>query len=461
MKLKRFIGTHVRGYMNFDISFNESLTFLIGINGTGKTTILKLLSGLLTPSYIELSQIDFSEIHLTCERLLNSQSNLIHIKCIKKENVIKLSYEEPSLSKLIEDEFIFSDVITAQRGTVRESIELEKLNRAIYDFEDLNVVREIRNLRTPLFLGLNRRVSDNIQIMPFEREAIYSRRRNLNIDLLFDSVDSALSEIEDMFHTHVRKNAQSQYSLSELFRKKVFSESFKVEEHFTIPNIEYQIELEKLDERREKLNDAIDKLEVKDLSKQFSEYFDSIKNTLMVLSTTSSLDSNQNTNPDYIKALLQWLVNCSQIEKIDNIIRYANEYSENIQRLKEPIFRFVESVNLFFKESGKEIEVDNKGEIKIKIKNSKKTNTVFELSSGEKQLIVMLAHIAFHKKSKNASIFIIDEPELSLHISWQEIFVDALLKASSDTQFILATHAPAIISHISRRENCIDLTMMN
>lgn len=219
--------------------------------------------------------------------------------------------------------------------------------------------------------------------------------------------------------------------------------------------------MEKLDERREKLNDAIDKLEVKDLSKQFSEYFDSIKNTLMVLSTTSSLDSNQNTNPDYIKALLQWLVNCSQIEKIDNIIRYANEYSENIQRLKEPIFRFVESVNLFFKESGKEIEVDNKGEIKIKIKNSKKTNTVFELSSGEKQLIVMLAHIAFHKKSKNASIFIIDEPELSLHISWQEIFVDALLKASSDTQFILATHAPAIISHISRRENCIDLTMMN
>lgn len=84
MKLKRFIGTRVRGYMNFDISFNESLTFLIGINGTGKTTILKLLSGLLTPSYIELSQIDFSEIHLTCERLLNSQSNLIHIKCIKK-----------------------------------------------------------------------------------------------------------------------------------------------------------------------------------------------------------------------------------------------------------------------------------------------------------------------------------------------------------------------------------------
>ena len=355
----------------------------------------------------------------------------------------------------------FRILITAQRGTVRESLELEKLNRAIYDFEDLNVVREIRNLRTPLFLGLNRRVSDNIRIMPFEREAIYSRRRNLNIDLLFDSVDSALSEIEDMFHTHVRKNAQSQYSLSELFRKKVFSESFKVEEHFTIPNIEYQIELEKLDERREKLNDAIDKLEVKDLSKQFFEYFDSIKNTLMVLSTTSSLDSNQNTNPDYIKALLQWLVNCSQIEKIDNIIRYANEYSENIQRLKEPIFRFVESVNLFFKESGKEIEVDNKGEIKIKIKNSKKTNTVFELSSGEKQLIVMLAHIAFHKKSKNASIFIIDEPELSLHISWQEIFVDALLKASSDTQFILATHAPAIISHISRRENCIDLTMMN
>lgn len=99
--------------------------------------------------------------------------------------------------------------------------------------------------------------------------------------------------------------------------------------------------------------------------------------------------------------------------------------------------------------------------MKIKIKGTKKENSIYELSSGEKQLIILLAHIAFHKRNRNSSILIIDEPELSLHISWQELFVDALLKASPNTQYILATHAPAIISTIERRNNCVDLTLMN
>lgn len=466
MKLKRFQGVRVRGYMNFDISFDSNLTFLIGINGTGKTTILKLLSGLLTPSYLELSQIDFSEIILTCERVSGTKQSYVYISCSKKGNTFALSYYEPYVSpKKITDSFTFSENNFFEREFGRDPIEFEKINHETYRFENTNVVNKIKSLRTPLFLGLNRMVRDS-KFMPFDRDIMFNRRRNVDWEFSADTVDSALSEIEDMFHDHVRKNAQSQYELSEMFRKKVFSESFKVEEHTVIPNIEYNIELEKLEDRREKLNDAIEKLDVKDLSKQFSEYFDSIKKTLLVLSNTNALykdnNNNTNTNPEYIKALLKWLVNCSQLEKIDNIIRYANTYSENIQKLKEPIVRFVESVNLFFKESGKEIDVDNKGEIKVKIKNSKrKPNTIYELSSGEKQLIIMLAHISFYKKNKNTSIFIIDEPELSLHISWQEIFVDALLKASPDTQFILATHAPAIISHISRRKNCIDLTKMN
>ena len=154
------------------------------------------------------------------------------------------------------------------------------------------------------------------------------------------------------------------------------------------------------------------------------------------------------------------MINRSQLEKIDKIIKYAEEYASNIQNLKAPITRFVTSVNLFFEECGKEIEVDERGEIKIKIKNTKKSNSIFDLSSGEKQLILLLAHIAFHKRNKDASIAIIDEPELSLHITWQEIFIDALLHASPDTQFIIATHAPAIVAKPERKEMCEDLTKL-
>lgn len=37
----------MRGYITKKINFRDSVTFLIGINGLGKTTVLKLLNGLL------------------------------------------------------------------------------------------------------------------------------------------------------------------------------------------------------------------------------------------------------------------------------------------------------------------------------------------------------------------------------------------------------------------------------
>ncbi|WP_411052969.1 AAA family ATPase [Tritonibacter sp. SIMBA_163] len=42
-------------------------------------------------------------------------------------------------------------------------------------------------------------------------------------------------------------------------------------------------------------------------------------------------------------------------------------------------------------------------------------------------------------------MFIIDEPELSLHLQWQAKFVAAVLDSSTNTQFIMATHSPTVI----------------
>ena len=445
--------------MNFDIAFNDSLTFLIGINGTGKTTILKLLSGLLSPSYIELAQIEFSYIELNCVKLGTKQRE-IDISCFRQGNNILISLKDEFEHKTYKDSISLIDIPNFYNAWDHEPFESEKLNRILFEFDNLGVVNKIRELRTPLFLGLNRRTGESTLNPVIERDRYLSRRRFSFLDSLFDSVDSALRDIEEMFHTYVRKNAQSQFNLSEQFRKKVFSESFRVEK-YSVPTIDYGTELAKLQFRQAELLNAIDKLNVDDLSEQFTEYFNSIKATLETLVNTPSLGPDKQPSPEYINALLQWMVNCSQIEKIDNIIGYANEYSQNILKTKEPLFRFIDSVNLFFNEGRKEIDVNPRGDVKVKIKGSKRENSIYELSSGEKQLIILLAHISFHRKSRNASILIIDEPELSLHISWQELFVDALLKASPNTQYILATHAPAIISTIDRRKNCVDLTLMN
>ena len=67
-----------------------------------------------------------------------------------------------------------------------------------------------------------------------------------------------------------------------------------------------------------------------------------------------------------------------------------------------------------------------------------------DLSSGEKQLLIFLAETAL--RSESPYIFIADEPELSLHIEWQEKLVPIILDLSPQAQVFFATHSPDIVS---------------
>ena len=62
---------------------------------------------------------------------------------------------------------------------------------------------------------------------------------------------------------------------------------------------------------------------------------------------------------------------------------------------------------------------------------------------------------AFNESIQKANIFIIDEPELSLHIRWQEIFVETIRKLNQALQLIIATHSPSIL--LDDTEHCISL----
>ena len=68
------------------------------------------------------------------------------------------------------------------------------------------------------------------------------------------------------------------------------------------------------------------------------------------------------------------------------------------------------------------------------------------LSSGEKQLTFLFG-AALLSRAGN-SIFIVDEPELSLNFEWQRTLVDSLLDitAGANTQFIMASHSIEILS---------------
>lgn len=67
------------------------------------------------------------------------------------------------------------------------------------------------------------------------------------------------------------------------------------------------------------------------------------------------------------------------------------------------------------------------------------------LSSGEQHELVLSYELLFRAKEK--SLILIDEPELSLHVTWQHKFLDDMKRISdlANLDFLIATHSPSIV----------------
>ncbi|MFM5707377.1 AAA family ATPase [Aeromonas veronii] len=102
---------------------------------------------------------------------------------------------------------------------------------------------------------------------------------------------------------------------------------------------------------------------------------------------------------------------------------------------------FTETVNSFFKDSGKELHIDPDGDFIIK--QHDEVIGLNTLSSGEKQLLLILTRV-INCVGKD-TILLLDEPEISLHLKWQENLIDAMTKIHDRCQIIIATHSPAIL----------------
>ena len=102
-------------------------------------------------------------------------------------------------------------------------------------------------------------------------------------------------------------------------------------------------------------------------------------------------------------------------------------------------------------ESNNYSDEDNLGEEDIEPKShielseGKDIEGAQNLSSGEKQIISLLyaAHIS------EQQTILIDEPEISLHIDWQEKLLDEMEKQLGQKQIIVCTHSPMIGGHYS------------
>jgi predicted ATPase len=58
-------------------------------------------------------------------------------------------------------------------------------------------------------------------------------------------------------------------------------------------------------------------------------------------------------------------------------------------------------------------------------------------------MLILLGEALLQRQSP--TIYLADEPELSLHIEWQESLVDNILDMNPNAQIFFATHSPDIV----------------
>lgn len=458
MKIQSFKVVGVRGFLTKDISFRDSVTFLIGINGSGKTTILDLMYGLLNPCLEKLLTISFKEITIVCEvednKVISGKQN-IQIVCKKQDENVIIAYQD--LKKAQYAEYTLSNVSLAEDYDCDGERTYNELDNAFVKSE---VYAKIRSLSTPVILNLNLYLSNLVE---FESPIRVRRAlRNIPRQGRDDDIQRALFNVQELVYFNIRQTARKQSKLAEEFKNKVFEEMFKTPQvmDFTLPG-KKSIDYSKIKDLREALlvAESLDE-ETSKLTQKVDKYLEGYESTLQNF-VSFSKEMDFKTSKENVELFQKMIMYDMQYNKIMNLAEYAKINMQEVRKLHEPLNRFAKSVNLFFKEGKKEIRVTGSGDIIVLNynKGAKVQDTIFNLSSGEKQIIILMACLSLSEDSKRSHVYVVDEPEISLHISWQEQFVDALLEASPNTQFILATHSPSIIAKNDRRGWCEDITM--
>lgn len=430
MIVKGFEATNVFGYLNFDIQFNKDKNFLVGGNGSGKTTALKLINALITPNFRELLTIPFKE----CSLSLEVDGENIYIFAFEKDNSIHLTISN------CDDEVILPSTSEVELFSRRED-RLEELIEDLTREYALNpVIEAISSISSPVFLGLDRRTEslDSNRDYFLEREMFLNgRKKNLTRvrRLIKGSIGASLMEIEILVKNNYKRVRDLEIEQSHTLRNQILISSFKYskfdEKSFALKHAG-RTEQRKLIARKNEIKKALSNIIGFDSS--INEEVDTFFNDLNDL-----FDGLSSVKRDDIG--IELLLNTAQIDRMHSIVDIIDEHKSRNDEYYKPINDFLKTVNEFYKDSGKSLEIDTVGQLVVQRPDGNEC-TIEGLSSGERQLLVIFAHSYFNQ----SNIFIIDEPELSLHLGWQEKLADTIFLANTGSQFILATHSPEIIA---------------
>jgi len=412
---------------NYTIAFNteEQLTIITGPNGYGKTMILNIIFNFFNRRFYFFQNLVFKKI----EFYLDNDFNIEITK--KKENVSSLFNEE----KAEEKEKVIIKFIKNQRDIDSIVYTNEEANEFFSRIEKYLPIRRIAptqwiDKRTDRVLTMEIILNEYSNQLPDEFTNNYYRL-NVKNDKIF--------EIFKTSNVHLIKE---QRLLKQSFKK------YSDREQFTTNTIqEYADELKDLIRNTQaqsfiisqELDSTFPKRLIEEKGKITEEEFNNRYKILINkqeklkkygLSASKQEVLNQ-YNKDDAKALLVYLNDSDAKIKIFDDLLNRIELFTNI--LNEHRFSF------------KTIQIDTNTGFTF-LTNKNKTLNLKDLSSGEQHEVVLLYELIF--KAKPNTTVLIDEPEISLHITWQNDFLKDLMQIIKlqSIQVIIATHSPQIIN---------------
>lgn len=110
------------------------------------------------------------------------------------------------------------------------------------------------------------------------------------------------------------------------------------------------------------------------------------------------------------------------------------------QEIAQEKNEFLDIVDDLFSETGKNI-VRKSNEIQFE--QLGEVIDPYRLSSGEKQMLIILLTVLV--QNHQPYVLLMDEPEVSLHIEWQQRLISLVRRLNPNAQVILTTHSPAVI----------------
>ena len=373
------------------LNFNEDLNIITGVNGSGKTTVLKLVWYLISGNIQRI----FPEIPFDFVSIVTDLFSLTLTRIDSTR--VQFFSEDDIFSKPVD----FSIIVDSETGDIEEYEDVEELRLLNTDIASA--------MKNSLFFPTFRRIEGGFSSTP--RRYIRTEPSGIRTTYRYRSSGS--------FHS-------LQEAMSEL------SEGMSVEDHNFVASISTDDVATLLKQKHSEISRKIDEHQVQlssDITQKIADYFGDdtkMKARAVLEDIRESVDKVTQTREDLLKPF-SVLANLTQ-----KILKYEEI---GIAERFTPSER-MEGITL------------GKGKEGIALGVASEAISSDKLSSGEKQMLSFLSYNAFSEKA----IFFIDEPELSLHIDWQRLLLQTLLDQGTGNQFFIATHSPFIFSGYQHKE---------